>query len=514
MPDAITLPQLGESVTEGVIVAWLVEVGDVLEVDQPLAEISTDKVDTEIPAPLAGRVHALRANVDETVEVGQVIAEVVAEVAVDPAGADGDAPSAAPGPRAAEEVAAPGGGDDEVPASSRISPKVRRLLRERSLDLDDIRGSGRGGRVTPTDVEAATAADRSAPTVPAPAHAATAAVAEPPVAATTTRPSAGRSDGYEVGSDGRETVALSRVRRTIADRMHRSLATTAQLTAVVEVDMTRLMASRAEAKDTVRRREGVALTPLSLTARAVCEVLGRHPVLNAEIDTDAGTATYHRDVHLGIAVDTDAGLIVPTIREAQLLTVPALARRIAGLAERSRSRELSPDDLLGGTFTLTNTGSRGVLIDTPILNPPQVAILATTLIEKRPVVVTDGFGMDTFAARQMSYLCLTYDHRLVSAISKPRSRPATSSRATRTERGLHGPGRRRWMVSGRRRWPHRPGPVRRMPAPSAPARRRASPAARRPGSVDATRRPHGRPRGSPPSSAPRSTRRCRGPCGR
>lgn len=184
--------------------------------------------------------------------------------------------------------------------------------------------------------------------------------------------------------------------------------------------MTRLMAARTRAKDAVRRREDVSLTPLALTARAVCDVLARHPVINAQIDTDAGTATYHRDVSLGIAVDTEDGLIVPTIHGAQDLTVPALARRIAHLAERTRNRNLSPDDVAGGTFTITNTGSRGMLLDTPILNPPQAAILATTLIEKRPVVVTDEFGMDSLAIRQMSYLCLTYDHRLIDGADAAR----------------------------------------------------------------------------------------------
>jgi pyruvate dehydrogenase E2 component (dihydrolipoamide acetyltransferase) len=303
------------------------------------------------------------------------------------------------------EAAAP------VSAEPRLSPKVRRLLRERSLHPADVVGSGSRGRITPTDVETMRVATRDAPRGSSP-------TGSPPLVRRAAAASSARTRASTAGRS--ETVALSRVRRTIAARMHRSLQTTAQLTSVVEVDMTRLMASRSRAKEVVRSREGVSLTPLALTARAVCEVLARHPVINAEIDTDAGTATYHRDVHLSVAVDTDAGLVAPTIRDAQVLTVPALARRIADLAERSRRRDLSPDDLAGGTFTITNTGSRGVLLDTPILNPPQAAILGTTLIEKRPVIVTDEFGSDTLASRQMSYLCLTYDHRLIDGADAAR----------------------------------------------------------------------------------------------
>ena len=206
----------------------------------------------------------------------------------------------------------------------------------------------------------------------------------------------------------------------IADRMHHSLQTTAQLTAVVEVDMTRLMLARDRAKLAFERREGIPLSPFALTAWAVCGVLPRHPVLNAEIDMEAGTVTYRRDVNLGVAVDTDHGLMVPTVHNAQDLSISGLARRIADLAARARRRDLRPDDVTEGTFTLTNTGSRGVMLDTPILNPPQVAILATTLIEKRPVVVTDEFGADALAIRKMTYLCLSYDHRLVDGADAAR----------------------------------------------------------------------------------------------
>lgn len=286
------------------------------------------------------------------------------------------------------------------------SPLVRRLLRDGGLEPDEVAGTGPGNRVTRDDAERAVAAARTQA-----GAASDRATPRPPVAGDPDPDhTAGRS----------ETVQLSRTRRTIAKRMHDSLRTTAQLTAVVEVDMTRLMADRARVRDQVQRRTGAPLTPLAPIAHAACRVLARHPVLNASIDIDEATATYHRDVHLGIAVDTEHGLMVPTVQRAQDLTVTALSERIADLADRARSRDLAPDELSGGTFTVTNTGSRGVMLDTPILNPPQVGILATTLIEKRPVVVTDEFGGDTLAVRQMSYLCLTYDHRLVDGADAAR----------------------------------------------------------------------------------------------
>jgi pyruvate dehydrogenase E2 component (dihydrolipoamide acetyltransferase) len=480
VPDAITLPQLGESVTEGVITTWLVTVGEVVIVGQPLAEIATDKVDTEIPSPVAGVVTELRVAVDATVEVGHVIAVIGSAGAADPPQADtpgthtpgtdtpgtrGETSSAAPPHRTPLPPAARSA---VVAAGRRLSPKVRRLLRERELEASGVTGSGTRGRITPADVLAfrpettptartRPSSERTHPAAPrrrvvasplvrrllreagltvaevegtGPAGRVTrddvrrAAEATGPVSRdlpATQAPREQASDPGAAASSGRHhTVELSRIRRTIADRMHRSLQTTAQLTSVVEVDMTRLMTARGRAKDAFQRREGVALSPFPLTVWAVCRVLARHPALNAQIDTRAGTATYHRDIHLGIAVDTAHGLIVPTVRSAQDLSVPGLTRRIADLAERARNKDLRPDDVSDGTFTVTNTGSRGVMLDTPILNPPQVAILATTLIEKRPVVVTDEFGADALAIRQMSYLCLTYDHRLVDGADAAR----------------------------------------------------------------------------------------------
>jgi 2-oxoglutarate dehydrogenase E2 component (dihydrolipoamide succinyltransferase) len=212
---------------------------------------------------------------------------------------------------------------------------------------------------------------------------------------------------------------LGRIRRAIAASMMSSLGTTAQLTAAIEVDMSRVMRLRERTKDAFRATHGVSLSPFAMTARAVCRVLPRHPALNASIDTDAGTVTYHGFINLGIAVDTERGLLVPNVKEAQQHDVVGLATRIADLAARSRDRRLTPDDISGGTFTLTNTGSRGTLFDTPILNPPEAAILAVCAIERRPVVVDDGFG-ESIAIRWMCYLCLTYDHRLVDGADAAR----------------------------------------------------------------------------------------------
>jgi pyruvate dehydrogenase E2 component (dihydrolipoamide acetyltransferase) len=479
VPDAITLPQLGESVTEGVITTWLVTVGEVVIVGQPLAEIATDKVDTEIPSPVAGVVTELRVAVDDTVEVGHVIAVIGSASEADPPQADtpgtdtpekrGETSGETSGAGPPHRTPLPPAADSAAAAAGRrLSPKVRRLLRERGLEAGRVTGSGTRARITPADVLAfrpeTTPTDHTRPLSERthPAAPSRRVVASPLVrrllreagltvaevegtgpAGRVTRDDVRRageatgpvsrdlpptqapreqaSDRGAAASSGRpHTVELSRIRRTIADRMHRSLQTTAQLTSVVEVDMTRLMTARGRAKDAFQRREGVALSPFPLTAWAVCGVLARHPALNAQIDTRAGTATYHRDIHLGIAVDTDRGLIVPTVRSAHELSVPGLTRRIADLAERARNLDLRPDDITNGTFTVTNTGSRGVMLDTPILNPPQVAILATTLIEKRPVVVTDEFGADALAIRQMSYLCLTYDHQLVDGADAAR----------------------------------------------------------------------------------------------
>ena len=480
MATEVELPQLGESVTEGVITAWLVEVGDEVTVDQPLVEISTDKVDTEIPSPAAGTVQELRAEVDDTIEVGQVIAVIGESDAAAGAGGDGDAAGdgaeadaqAAEGAQAApERVApqpkpgaagqdasaqgapasggaeyvggaaaavttgpAPAGGDGQVEGEKALtSPLVRKLLREAGLTPAQVRGTGSGGRITREDAERAIAAGgegepaaaespAGAPAEgPAAAPAGTGVTPPPPVTVLPgerKRPPASPVQ-IDFGGERAVTQQLSRVRKAIAKSMHESLQTTAQLTAIVEVDVTNIMNLRAAKKDAFKAKEGASLSPLPLIARAVCMVLPRHPSLNASIDMDAGTATYHRYINLGMAVDTERGLLVPNIKDSQDLNVPGLARKIGDLAARTRNKKVTPDEISGGTFTITNTGSVGTLMDTPVLNPPEVAILATCAIEKRPVVVSDNYG-DSIAIRWMSYLCLSYDHRMVDGADSAR----------------------------------------------------------------------------------------------
>jgi pyruvate dehydrogenase E2 component (dihydrolipoamide acetyltransferase) len=461
----VELPQLGESVTEGIITAWLVEVGDEVDVDQPIVEISTDKVDTEIPSPVAGTVQELKAEVDDTIEVGQVIAVIgdgpaagtedddAADEAdeAEPAeeepasetetgkgdqGADVPAPAGEAPDRSPAEAPAPAAGQVEG-EQALTSPLVRKLLREAGLTPAQVRGSGPGGRITREDADRAIASGGEgtgrdeAASAPAEPPAAAAAASQPapspggvvPAPVIAAAPDRGRPEPAPVQIDfggQREVVQdLSRVRKAIAKGMLESLQTTAQLTAAVEVDLTAIMNLRAAVKDAFKAQHGASLSPLPLIARAVMMTLPRHPGVNSRIDTEAGTATYYNFVNLGMAVDTERGLLVPNIKDAQDLTVPGLARRIADLAKRTRDKKLQPDEISGGTFTITNTGSRGTLFDTPILNPPEVAILATCAIEKRPVVVSDAYG-DSIAIRWMSYLCLTYDHRMLDGADAAR----------------------------------------------------------------------------------------------
>ena len=431
----VRLPQLGESVTEGVVTRWLVAVGDAVTADQAIVEISTDKVDTEIPSPVAGIVAELRAAVDDTVEVGAVLAVVsedagaaptpsAAAVSGTPAEPTTTLPAPAP-PAATTPAAQPSG------ATVLAAPLVRRMLADAGLAPADVPGTGPGGRVTRTDAQRAIAAGPLPPARPPAAPAATAPGRPPSAVApvTTAAPLAVRTTTGErpsasplrIDFAGQRDVVepLGRIRRVIAASMHASLQTTAQLTAAVEVDVSRVMQLRERSKDAFKAAHGVSLSPFALVARAVCRVLPRHPALNASIDTDAGTVTYHGFINLGIAVDTERGLLVPNVKDAQQHGVAGLATEIADLAARSRDRRLGPDDIAGGTFTLTNTGSRGTLFDTPILNPPEAAILAVCAIERRPVVVDDGLG-ESIAIRSMSYLCLTYDHRLVDGADAAR----------------------------------------------------------------------------------------------
>ena len=420
---SVVLPQLGESVTEGTVTRWLKGIGDNVAVDEALLEVSTDKVDTEIPSPVAGVLLEITVGEDGVAQVGGQLGVIgsAGSAPSAPAAAIPSAPVAAPvstpAPTAAPATPAPAAQINNSDAYA--TPLVRKLAAERGVDLSTVQGTGVGGRIrkeditsaTPTLAPITTVADRpvvSTPHVaPAPAAPASAPAPKAPAAAPV--------------SDLRgRTEPMSRLRKVIAERMVESLQVSAQLTSVVEVDVTKIAALRNRSKAAFEQREGVKLSFLPFFAKAACEALKQFPTVNAQIDQEAGTVTYFDSEHLGIAVDTERGLLVPVIQGAGDLNIGGLARKIADLAERTRTNKLSPDELSGGTFTLTNTGSRGALFDTPIINQPQVAILGTGAVVKRPVVITDDTGADVIAVRQMVYLALTYDHRLVDGADAAR----------------------------------------------------------------------------------------------
>jgi pyruvate dehydrogenase E2 component (dihydrolipoamide acetyltransferase) len=478
MPTSVTMPRLGESVTEGTVTRWLKAEGEHVDADEPLLEVSTDKVDTEVPSPASGTLLSIKVQEDETVEIGVELA-VIGDAGDDAGGAADSAAAAeatsapepeetaepeeaaepepeptpepepepepepkaetkrpapapaptpaptvsaapqaapAPPPAAAPAAAAPaappaassapqsadgGAGDDDV-AGTYVTPLVRKLAAEHGIDLAGIEGTGVGGRIRKSDVLAA--AERKAEPAPAAAPA--------PASA----PSAPAASAAQRG----KVEKMSRMRQVIATRMVESLQTSAQLTTVVEVDVTKIARLRDAAKKDFEAREGVKLSFLPFFAVAAIEALKAHPVVNASVDMDEKTVTYHDAEHLGIAVDTERGLLVPVIHDAGDLNLAGIARKIADLAARTRDNKVSPDELGGGTFTLTNTGSRGALFDTPIINQPQVGILGTGAVVKRPVVVTSAELGETIAIRSMVFLALSYDHRIVDGADAAR----------------------------------------------------------------------------------------------
>jgi 2-oxoglutarate dehydrogenase E2 component (dihydrolipoamide succinyltransferase) len=420
------MPALGESVSAGTVTRWLKQVGDTVAVDEPLVEVSTDKVDTEIPSPVAGTVLEIIAAQDETVAIGATLATVGDSDGVSgaPAPSEPDRPQQSAEPeqptdRAAASVTS--GYDGAAGGAPYVTPLVRKLASEHGVDLSTVQGTGVGGRIRKQDVIDAAksgggekkekaAEPAAAKDEPARAPAAKSA----PAAATSTTTTA--PDTSVRG----KTQKLSRLRTVIAQRMVESLQVSAQLTTVVEADLTRIARVRDRAKAEFEAREGVKLSYLPFFALATCEALREHPSLNSSIDLEAGTATYHDAVHLGIAVDTPRGLLVPVIKDASDLNLAGLARKIADLAERTRGNHITPDELGGGTFTLTNTGSRGALFDTPIINQPQVGILGTGSVVKRAVVVDDPDVGEVIAVRGMVYLALTYDHRMVDGADAAR----------------------------------------------------------------------------------------------
>ena len=441
----VTMPALGESVTEGTVTRWLKSEGDRVEVDEPLLEVSTDKVDTEIPSPVAGSISQILVGEDETVPVGADLVIIggqagaptpavpvqelapaaptpatpaaptpAAPAAPTPAAPAASAPATAPTPAvpaaaptpavpaAAPTPAAPvspvtasrpvTGGSD---AAAYVTPLVRKLAVDSNIDLASVKGTGIGGRIRKQDVLEAAAAAAVTPEVTRPAA--------PTAAASAPRPAISPQRGT--------TEKMSRLRKVIAQRMVESLHVSAQLTSVIEVDVTKIARLRDRAKRDFEAREGTKLSFLPFFALAAVEALKTHPNVNSSVEGDE--ITYHSSENLGVAVDTERGLLVPVIKDAGDLNIAGLSRKIADLAERTRTNKVSPDELGGGTFTLTNTGSRGVLFDTPIINQPNVAILGTGAVVKRPVVVKDSDGGETIAIRSMVYLALSYDHRVV-----------------------------------------------------------------------------------------------------
>ena len=440
--EEVKMPALGESVTEGTVTQWLKSEGDMVEVDEPLLEVSTDKVDTEVPSPVAGKLTKIVAGEDETVEVGGVLAIIGGEASSAPAKTEKkdepkqEEPKEEPEPEPkAEKQEEPKQAEKSRPSTSEaaevqeapepepakasseakqedaggettyVTPLVRKLAAEKGVDLSSLKGSGIGGRIRKQDVlEAAEAAAAPAPDQSAPAAPATPAAA--PAA-----PAASAAPTVEVSEKRGSREKMSRLRKIIAERMVESLQVSAQLTATIEVDMTRVAQLRAAHKEAFLAREGAKLTYLPFISLATIEALKQMPQLNATVEGDE--IVYPEAEHLGIAVDTPRGLLVPVIKDAGDLNIAGLARKIADLGSRTRDNKVTPDELSGGTFTITNIGSNGSVSDTPIINQPQVGILGTGTIVKRPAVVTDAEGNDTIGIRQMMMLVLTYDHRVV-----------------------------------------------------------------------------------------------------
>ena len=451
----VTMPELGESITEGTITRWLKQEGDQVEADEPLFEISTDKVDTEVPSPVAGVLKTIKVQADETVEVGAELAVIGGggggdsaeatqeteeageqapareETAEEGAGAEaeeaaGDQEQEAPAEPAPEREAEPaakakperskGDGQGNGKAAAGVSPLVRRLAREHDVDLSQIQGSGSGGRVRREDVEAYVQERGQRPAAAKAPSGGEARAPRGPAAA----PAAGPRVAVPLAKGLREEVVpATRLRKVIAERMVSSLQTSAQLTSAVEIDMTRVMRLRERAKEEFKQREGVSLSPMPFAVLALVAAIREYPTVNAAMDEEGNLHVY-QDVHLGVAVDTPKGLFVPVIKNAESLNLAGLAKAIADVAKRTRDGKIGPDELSGSTISITNTGSRGAVWDTPIINQPNAAIFATPAIVKRPVVVDDPDLGEVVAVRHMMYGILTYDHRIIDGADAAR----------------------------------------------------------------------------------------------
>ncbi|MEU9677632.1 2-oxoglutarate dehydrogenase, E2 component, dihydrolipoamide succinyltransferase [Streptomyces parvus] len=441
----VTLPALGESVTEGTVTRWLKEVGEEVAEDEPLLEVSTDKVDTEIPAPVAGVLLEIVVGEDETAEVGAKLAVIGAPGAAPaaapaqpaapaqeapkaeapkaeapkqeapaapapapaaPAPAAPAAPAPAPAAPAQPAPAAPAPAAQAAPAGddgAYVTPLVRKLASENNVDLSSVKGTGVGGRIRKQDVVAAAEAAKAAAAAPAPAAPATA-----------------KAPKLETSPLRGQTVKMTRMRKVIGDNMMKALHSQAQLTSVLEVDITKLMKLRNQAKASFAAREGVKLSPMPFFVKAAAQALKAHPVINARINEDEGTITYFDSENIGIAVDAEKGLMTPVIKGAGDLNIAGIAKKTAELAGKARGGGLTPDDMSGATFTISNTGSRGALFDTVIVPPNQAAILGIGATVRRPVVIDHPDLGETIAVRDMTYLSLSYDHRLVDGADAAR----------------------------------------------------------------------------------------------
>ncbi|QQA98340.1 2-oxoglutarate dehydrogenase, E2 component, dihydrolipoamide succinyltransferase [Corynebacterium tuberculostearicum] len=413
----VEMPELGESVTEGTITQWLKSVGDTVEVDEPLLEVSTDKVDTEIPSPVAGTLIEILADEDDTIEVGEVIARIGDENATassseakpEPQEEKKEEPKEdkKPEPKAEEKkestqdsslnTSAKVNNGDNVPY---VTPLVRKLAEKHGVDLNTVEGTGVGGRIRKQDVLAAAGEGD------APAKSGTQSDNSPRARWSTKSVDPAKQE--LIGT----TQKVNRIREITAAKMVEALQISAQLTHVQEVDMTAIWDMRKKNKQAFIAKHGANLSFLPFIVKATAEALVSHPNVNASYNPETKEMTYHADVNIAIAVDTPKGLLTPVIHKAQDMTLPQIAQQIAELADKARNNKLKPNDLTGATFTVTNIGSEGAMLDTPILVPPQAGILGTAAIEKRPVVVNEN-GQDAIAIRQMCYLPFTYDHQVV-----------------------------------------------------------------------------------------------------
>ncbi len=416
MPTDVVMPQMGESIFEGTITKWLKKPGDKVQRDEPLFEISTDKVDAEIPAPASGVLKEISVPEGSTVQVNSIVGVIdgdgagAAPIPSPAATQAATAPDAAPAPHAAppppkSAIAVPEPEEAEAAEGERIrsSPLVRKIAKEHSIDLNQVSGTGLGGRITKDDI--LKFVEQSPTTTAAPTTSA------PP----TTQPPASVVQAVAVPRAPQpqpgEVVPMTQMRKIIAERMVESKHTSAHVHTVYEVDMTGVMNLRAKMKREFEQRTGSKLTPMPFFCRAALHGIRKWPIINASVEGD--NIRYHRTVNIGIAVALDWGLIVPVIKNAEELNFLGLQRAITDLAERARAKRLKPDDVQGGTFTITNPGSFGQMFGLPIIMQPQVAIMGIGSIKKQPVVITDQNGLDSIAIRSICHLTLGYDHRII-----------------------------------------------------------------------------------------------------